>query len=140
MNERIQKTIKALTDNRMDVYYCETGAEAKEKALSLIMTDFPKNQPCNVIKPYFYVILKVPCMGYCRNRQTRSEMPMMLKIEATHRSITLKANHSLLIPFSYCSCVISCGSFGLYLTQQVLPTSSGSQGEDDSSLYCTPST
>lgn len=36
MTERVEKTIKALTDNRMEVYFCKTGAEAKEKALSLI--------------------------------------------------------------------------------------------------------
>ncbi len=36
MTERVEKTIKALQSNRMEVYYCETGAEAKEKALSLI--------------------------------------------------------------------------------------------------------
>ncbi len=36
MTERIQKTINALKSNHMDVYFCETGAEAKEKAMSLI--------------------------------------------------------------------------------------------------------
>ncbi len=36
MTERAQKTLKALADNNMEVYYCESGKEAKEKALSLI--------------------------------------------------------------------------------------------------------
>lgn len=36
MTERIEKTINALKSNHMDVYFCETGAEAKEKAMSLI--------------------------------------------------------------------------------------------------------
>lgn len=36
MTERIEKTINALKSNHMDVYFCKTGAEAKEKALSLI--------------------------------------------------------------------------------------------------------
>ncbi len=36
MNERIEKTINALKSNHMDVYFCETGAEAKTKAMSLI--------------------------------------------------------------------------------------------------------
>ncbi len=36
MTERVEKTIKALQDNNMEAYYCETGAKAKELALSLI--------------------------------------------------------------------------------------------------------
>ena len=36
MNERIEKTLLALKKNNMESYYCETGAKAKELALSLI--------------------------------------------------------------------------------------------------------